>query len=141
MKTYKIYHIPGVKIGCTTLTIEKRAEQQGYTDVELLETHTDIDIASNREKELQKQYNYKVDRMPYWASIENRPKWKIEHSSKGGKTNVKTGKVSDMGKIGGKIGGPIAFSIERTCEYCNKTMKGQIFFRFHGERCKQKQLN
>jgi hypothetical protein len=54
---YSIYHIPGVKIGCSKQP-EKRVNQQGYSDFEILETHTDIDIASQREIELQKQYGY-----------------------------------------------------------------------------------
>ena len=54
---YYIYHIPGIKIGCTK-HIEKRIKQQGFTEFEILETHTDIDIASDREIELQKQYGY-----------------------------------------------------------------------------------
>ena len=54
---YYIYHIPGVKIGCTK-HIQKRIKQQGFTEFEILETHTDIDIASDREIELQKQYGY-----------------------------------------------------------------------------------
>lgn len=64
MKTYYIYHIPGVKIGCTS-NLERRVKQQTKGDWELLETHTDIDIASQREQELQKQYGYKVDTLSY----------------------------------------------------------------------------
>jgi hypothetical protein len=53
---YYIYHIPGVKIGCTN-NIERRVvKQQGFTEYEILEIHTDDKIASIREKELQKQY-------------------------------------------------------------------------------------
>ena len=49
---YSIYHIPGIKIGCTKQKVSKRIKQQGYTNFEILETHTDINIASEREKEL-----------------------------------------------------------------------------------------
>jgi hypothetical protein len=54
---YYIYHIPGVKIGCTS-NLKKRIQSQGFTEYEVLETHTDIDIASNREIELQNEYGY-----------------------------------------------------------------------------------
>jgi hypothetical protein len=91
---YYIYHIPNYtrksgkigKIGCTE-TPKERVEKQGYTNYEILETHTDIMVASNREIELQKQYGYTVDKIPYYNS---RSKW---------------GSVA--GKIGGKIGGKI----------------------------------
>jgi|688.fasta_scaffold10191_7 hypothetical protein len=81
-KIYKIYHIPTFlhkdgrigKIGCTELEAQERVSQQGYTDFELLEKHTDIMIASDRERELQKQYGYPVDRILYWKSMENRKK-------------------------------------------------------------------
>jgi hypothetical protein len=61
---YYLYHIKGVKIGCSTQPA-KRVKRQGYTKYDILETHTDIDVASIREKELQKQYGYKVDTTPY----------------------------------------------------------------------------
>jgi hypothetical protein len=54
---YYIYHIPGIKVGCTS-NLKNRMKQQGFTEYEVLETHTDIDIASDREIELQNQYGY-----------------------------------------------------------------------------------
>lgn len=54
---YYIYHIEGVKVGCTS-NLNTRIKSQGFTNYEVLETHTDIDIASQREIELQKQYGY-----------------------------------------------------------------------------------
>ena len=78
---YYIYHIPNVKIGCTK-RLEKRMKEQYSANWELLETHLDIEIASNREIELQKQYGYKVDTLKYS---------KYDYSSNG--------------KIGGKLGG------------------------------------
>ena len=52
---YSIYHIPGIKIGCS-YRVDERVKEQGYTQYEVLETHTDIDVASIREKVLQKEY-------------------------------------------------------------------------------------
>jgi hypothetical protein len=76
---YYIYHIKGVKIGCSTEP-ERRVNKQGYTEFEILEQHTDIHIADKREKELQIQYGYKVDTATYKQSRE----WASKGSSNGG---------------------------------------------------------
>jgi hypothetical protein len=70
---YYIYHIPGVKIGCT-LEPDKRIKAQGFTDYEILEHHYDVYIASEREIELQKKYGYKVDKIPYYEALLRREK-------------------------------------------------------------------
>ena len=78
MKTYYIYHIPDFvhkdgsigKIGCT-MNPNKRPLDQGYSEWEILEEHSDVYIVSNREIELQKQYDYPVDTVPYWKSLES----------------------------------------------------------------------
>jgi len=61
---YYIYHIPDIKIGCTTEP-ERRVKRQGYKDYHILEVHSDIDVASKREQELQKEYGYQIDYVPY----------------------------------------------------------------------------
>ena len=71
MKTYFIYHIPGVKIGCTT-NLKKRINHQKFKDYEVLEIHTDVFEASKREIELQKQYGYPVDKQLYTQTISMR---------------------------------------------------------------------
>jgi hypothetical protein len=101
-KIYKIYHIPTFihkdgrvgKIGCTELEAQERVLQQGYIDFEILEEHTDIMIASNREIELQKQYGYPVDFVAYYKTRQIATQ---EGCIKGGKT---------QGPISGKIQGP-----------------------------------
>ena len=67
---YYIYHIPNIKIGCS-VDADIRVKMQGYDEYSILEEHTDIYKASDREIELQKQYGYKVDKIPYWQSVEN----------------------------------------------------------------------
>jgi hypothetical protein len=163
---YYIYHIPGVKIGCTK-NIESRIKAQGYSDYEILEEHTDIYVASDREIALQKQYGLPVDRLLYWKSIKQlieNPKTipALKNSKllkKTGKKSLELGKTkenqSKNGKIGGKIAGQIAkdsghiqalgrknmlilHSTHTTCPYCNKTIKGTIYFRWHGDNCKAK---
>ena len=71
---YYIYHIPGVKIGCTN-DLLKRMADQGFTDWEILEEHSDGWLAGDREIELQKEYGYRVDKVHYMISLQNRPKW------------------------------------------------------------------
>ena len=56
---------------------------QGFSDWEILEEHNDINIASDREIELQKEYGYPVDKLPYWQSVANRTVWSDEARAKG----------------------------------------------------------
>lgn len=65
---YYIYHIPGIKIGCT-INPERRIKlSQGYLHWEILEEHLDKDIAAERELILQRQYGYPEDNTPYTFS-------------------------------------------------------------------------
>lgn len=75
MKTYYIYHIPGVKIGCTVNPEHRINQEQGYPDYEILETYEDPQIAGDRELELQAEYGYRVDTQHYVQSTANRHKW------------------------------------------------------------------
>jgi NTP pyrophosphatase (non-canonical NTP hydrolase) len=64
---YKIYHIPGVKVGCTS-NIQKRViEAQGYKngEYEILFETDDVAEASKVERTLQEDLGYKIDRRPY----------------------------------------------------------------------------
>ena len=65
--TYYIYHIPGKKIGVTRDLEERVTKQQGYgpDEYEVLGEYIDIDDVSSMERMLQKEYGYKVDRVPY----------------------------------------------------------------------------
>ena len=64
---YKIYHIPGVKVGCTTNVQKRIIETQGYKpgEYEILFETDDVAEASKVEQTLQKDLGYKVDRKPY----------------------------------------------------------------------------
>ena len=106
MKKYYIYHIKGKKIGCTQ-NPKKRIKDQGFINYEILEEHTDIYLASDREIELQKEWGYKIDKVPYWKTIKMPT---TESCRKGGNSNVINGtgycnfkSRSKAGKIGGKI--------------------------------------
>jgi hypothetical protein len=97
MKTYYIYHIPTYKwksgkigkVGCTDDLINRMYSYPKNTVYEVLESYSDVFIASDREILLQRRYGYPVDKIPYWKTIQMVTK---ENCSKGG-------------KIGGKIGG------------------------------------
>jgi NTP pyrophosphatase (non-canonical NTP hydrolase) len=76
---YKIYHIPGKKIGVTRNLNKRVTEQQGYgpDEYEVLFTSNDIKEISFMEIELQKSYGYKVDRQSYSNLINKNKKMKI----------------------------------------------------------------
>jgi NTP pyrophosphatase (non-canonical NTP hydrolase) len=65
--TYYLYHIPGVKIGVTTNLEERVERQQGYYPEEyyVIMSTTDIDLISEKERQLQKALGYRVDRQLY----------------------------------------------------------------------------
>ena len=81
---YYIYHIPGIKIGCSK-NPKRRVKAQGYTEFIILETHTDIQIASEREISLQKEYGLKVDNTTYSKSIQG---YSLDKVSKAGKASA-----------------------------------------------------
>jgi transcriptional regulator with PAS, ATPase and Fis domain len=90
---YYIYHIPGVKIGCTD-NVERRIQQQGFIDYQILEEHIDIFRASNRELALQKEYGYNVDNIPYFKSVKQ---WGAKAGSIGGKNAAATQRKNNIG--------------------------------------------
>lgn len=105
---FSIYHIPTFvhkdgsigKIGCTTRPTE-RVLEQGYSKFEILEEHSCIDTASIREIELQKEYGYKVDTIPYWKVYKQREQTRsLEASIKGGKTMGNIHKKNNTGICG-----------------------------------------
>ena len=69
--TYYLYHIPGKKIGVTCDLNNRVTVQQGYTpdEYEILEESKDIDYISNKEVELQNQYENKCNRTNYNISM------------------------------------------------------------------------
>jgi hypothetical protein len=159
---YYIYHIPGIKIGCSK-NPKRRIKAQGYTEFIILETHTDIQIASEREISLQKEYGLKVDNTLYKQTISSPT---LEGMKKGGKIAGKINgiKKRDNGTLkkfqseGGKVRGPIQGKINKEnghmsklgkqmtiynnriqiCPYCGKESKGVGYSRWHGENCKFK---
>jgi hypothetical protein len=151
---YTIYHIEGVKIGCS-VNPKARVKEQGYGAFQVLEVHEDIQIASKREIELQIEYGYGRDcTVPYTKSAtfgthEGRSKGgKITGKINGkiaGKMHVESGHLASIrslensikgGKLGGKIAGKTSCAIERKCPWCFRIIKSPSYFRYHGDRCK-----
>ena len=64
---YKVYHIPGKKIGCTKNIKKRVEEEQGYKpgEYEILYETNDIKLASKAERTLQQDLGYRVDTKPY----------------------------------------------------------------------------
>ena len=71
---YYIYHIKGVKIGCTN-NLKLRVElQQGYKDYEILASTNKLTEASRLEIHFQEVFNYKKDKDSYLKLIINKQK-------------------------------------------------------------------
>ena len=64
---YYLYHVPGVKIGVTTNLEDRVERQQGYypEEYEVIMSTTDIDLISEKERQLQKAFGYRVDMKLY----------------------------------------------------------------------------
>ena len=93
---YYIYHVEGIKIGCSK-DPNYRVKDQGYSNYEILEKHEDVYTASNREMALQKEYGYPVDTVPYFKTILAATK---ESRRKGGLVsgNIHGKKLYEQGK-------------------------------------------
>jgi len=137
---YYIYHIPGVKIGCTT-NIKRRTERQGFKSYEILEQHEDGWHAGDRELILQAEYGYTVDQTHYMQIKENASKGtesqkgialsaehkaKISNALKGkSKENGRTGiPLSAEHKANISIGKKDIPAIKYPCPHCNQLIGG-----------------
>ena len=90
--TYYVYHIPGVKVGCTTNLQKRVTDQQGYSSNEyevLLETK-DINEASIKEQVSQLEFGYKKD-LKLYKNLFKKQRMK-KHSSSPATTTFKTPK-------------------------------------------------
>lgn len=66
---FYIYHIKNSKIGCTKNLINRVIKQQGELNFSILYKTDNIKIASEKEKEFQKIYGYKLDKQEYITLI------------------------------------------------------------------------
>ena len=90
---YKVYHIPGKKVGCTTDIQKRVVETQGYKEgeYEILFATDNIIEASEAERTLQKDLGYKVDRKLY-KDLFKKNKKMSKHSSSEFTTTFKVSK-------------------------------------------------
>ena len=137
---YYIYHIPGIKIGISQ-NPKQRVEHQGYTNFEILEQHIDITVASKREKQLQKEYKYRVDRTDYSDVLERGligSKSKSEAKVNAARENIKKATAAAVLSGSPSKAGKANAIKHRKCPYCGKEGKGPTMFRYHYENCKHK---
>ena len=90
--TYYVYHIPGVKVGCTTNLQRRVTDQQGYNsnEYEILLKTKDINEASLQEQASQLEFGYKKDLKLYKNLFKKQRMEK--HSSSPATTTFKTPK-------------------------------------------------
>jgi hypothetical protein len=150
MIKYYIYHIEGVKWGCT-INLEKRLKVQGYNIASIKEVieKYDIDEAAELEKQLNIEYNYSWNDGQDYRMIVNALKKTYKNKVRYTPEHTFTKKDCQLGGyITGKKKGEkqqIArrnnvskINIYKTCPYCNLTTRGAAYHRYHGEKCKHK---
>tara|TARA_R110000772_G_C12988504_1_gene406721 strand:+ start:58 stop:489 length:432 start_codon:yes stop_codon:yes gene_type:complete len=143
MRTYYIYHIIGVKIGCSYQP-KYRVNRQGYSEYEILEEHTDIYEASRREKILQAEYGYEVDQNEYWIAVENGAKSNAltkEAMAKGGRNsvqNMRSHLTKEILASGGKAGKGVP-KVKSECPHCKRMIAHNLIDRWHNDNCALKE--
>lgn len=108
-KQFKVYHVPGKKIGCTE-EWPQRAIDQGFNpdECEFLFTSDDGWEAGDKELELQKEYGYPVDTCHYMVSRENWLLAAVEGGRKGGLAKNPNKGTFEGRRKGGKKAGQLA---------------------------------
>ncbi len=101
-------------------------------------------MVSDRERELQKQFGYPVDKVPYWkfCELDRSPGGKIGGKLVG-KMNTESQKIQrEQWKILGwktrARNGGLTNNVIVECPHCGKTGKRIGLIRWHFEKCKNK---
>jgi NTP pyrophosphatase (non-canonical NTP hydrolase) len=76
---YYIYHIEGIKVGCTNNPVKRIKSQQGYSEYKILAKTKNIDEACQLEFEWQDKLGYKRDLRTYKETINNFKTKKMIH--------------------------------------------------------------
>lgn len=164
---YHIYHIEGVKVGCS-VNPDSRVKRQGYKNYTILESTDCIEIASEREIFWQNHFGYKKDNVPYHKTIQSPTpegmkkageafkKYWNELSQNNPEQYNKRIKIflSAGGRVRGKIQGErnkqsgLISNLgkimseknnqQRVCPYCGLESRGVGYTRWHGENCSKK---
>ena len=114
---YYLYHIPGEKIGVTTNLEDRVERQQGCYphEYEVIMSTTDIDLISEKERQLQKAYGYKVDMKLYSKLKCNKMKINV--------TEMTTTFPCPIVKLKGRLMDNIGMSWETEYGKCSITRK------------------
>lgn len=137
---FYVYHIPKRRQwGCTN-NLEKRIKKlkyrKGYTlnDVEQIITFTDIDEAADAERDLNLKYGYGWNSSRDYRVVITKAKAGGEAAAK---VNTESKQIHQLGKT--SMGAQASAKIIRVCPHCDKAVKGNTYFKWHGENCRYKQ--
>ena len=128
-----IYHIPGLKIGCTS-DPKTRARRPHYEGFYILEVHEDAQTAGDRELELQREYGYPVDTDHYLHSH-------LCGKRGGSNSHIKGTSLKQKEQLA-VVRNPQRAADARTrikCKHCNVTGLTGNINRWHNDNCKHKQ--
>jgi NTP pyrophosphatase (non-canonical NTP hydrolase) len=135
---YKLYHIPGKKIGVTLDPKHRVETQQGYGpgEYEILEESNDIDYISHREIELQKSHGYRVDETLYKQLNPNKDHMRINITEQTTTFPVPLNKLK--GRLMDNIGMIIQTGFNRhelDTDLVDWIMKHAVTSQFNEDRC------
>ena len=135
---YKLYHIPGKKIGVTLDPKHRVETQQGYGpgEYEILEESNDIDYISHREIELQRSHGYRVDETLYKQLNPNKDHMRINITEQTTTFPVPLNKLK--GRLMDNIGMIIQTSFNRhelDTDLVDWIMKHAVTSQFNEDRC------
>ena len=135
---YKLYHIPGKKIGVTLDPKHRVETQQGYgpSEYEILEESNDIDYISHREIELQRSHGYRVDETLYKQLNPNKDHMRINITEQTTTFPVPLNKLK--GRLMDNIGMVIQTGFNRhelDTDLVNWIMKHAVTSQFNEDRC------
>lgn len=137
--SHTIYHVPGVKVGCTTefenrkswyLNDNKWGPDTQFEIIEVLEGFDD-QLAGDREWDWADSFGYKRGQH-YTHAKKMRKSGSKKGGEIGGKRVLKLGK---MQQTRCSMGGIASCALKRVCFTCNNTFTGPIYFR-HIKKCK-----
>ena len=135
---YKLYHIPGKKIGVTLDPKHRVETQQGYGpgEYEILEQSDDIDYISKREIELQRSHGYRVDETLYKQLNPNKDYMRINI------TEQTTTFPVPLNKLKGRLMDELGMTIKTShnehildVELVDWIMKHAVTSQFNVDRC------
>ena len=135
---YKLYHIPGKKIGVTLDPKHRVETQQGYGpgEYEILEQSDDIDYISKREIELQKSHGYRVDETLYKQLNPNKDHMRINITEQTTTFPVPLNKLK--GRLMDELGMVIQTGFNRhelDTDLVDWIMKHAVTSQFNEDRC------